>query len=96
MASKNKPLRGLFTVVMDVFVVAAVLVLGRLVVQFFGMLSSQAWGETVLRLTRVIVIPFGIESVKTPYGGVFDFDAVVTIVALLVVEWVLSIVRKQV
>ncbi len=94
--ASNKSLRTLVTVFMDIVIVVAVIELLRVVIAFFGALSSASWGEVALRLTTPLVIPFGIEDITTPYGGVFEVDAVVTIIALLALEWVLSIVRKQV
>lgn len=91
----SKPARTLLTVLMDLLVVLAVAVVIRLVVAFFGVLASQGWGEVVLAITAPVTIPFGIAGIKTPYGGVFDVNAALTVVAYLLVEWILSIVRSR-
>ena len=93
--SNAKPLRAILTVAMDVLVVVAIAETIRIVVLFFGQLSSQGWGEVVVALTDPITISFGAEAIKTPYGGVFDVNAAATVVAVLVLEFVLSIVRSR-
>ena len=90
-----RPVRTLITVVMDVLVVAAVALTLRLVVAFFGVLSQETWGATLLDVTRFLVVPTGIAPVETPYGGVFDVSATLTILGLLGVEWLLSVLRRQ-
>ena len=92
--AKN-PARTLLTIIMDILVVIAVALTIRLVVLFFGQLSAQGWAEAVVALTDPFVIPFGIEPIKTPYGGVFDAEAGITVVVLLVLEWVLSVIRSR-
>ena len=93
--SAASPARRFITVVMDVLFAVAVVLVVHLVVTFFGALSSQEWGKGVLGLTRLAVIPFGIEAVKTPYGGAFDINAAATVLALLAAEWVLGLVRRS-
>ncbi|MBE0475732.1 MAG: hypothetical protein IBX62_01330 [Coriobacteriia bacterium] len=91
----GRPVRTLITVVMDILVVVAVALTIHLVVGFFGTIAQQEWARALLGLTRWLVLPLGLEPVETPYGGVFDVDATVSIVAVLIGEWVLSIVRRQ-
>jgi len=85
----------MFTIVMNLLVVLAVAMTIRLVVLFFGQLSAQGWSEAIVALTDPITIPAGLEGIKTPYGGVFDIEAAVTVVLLLVGEWVLSVFRSR-
>jgi hypothetical protein len=80
---------------MDILVVVAIAETLRLVVLFFGTLESAKWGEVVVALTNPLTLPLGFEDIKTPYGGVFEIDAAVTIVIVLVVEWVLSVIRSR-
>jgi uncharacterized protein YggT (Ycf19 family) len=80
---------------MNVLIIVAVLVTARIVVLFFGALSSQAWGEAIVRITDFLIIPFGVEAIKTPYGGVFDVDAAIMVAVLILVEWGLSIARNR-
>lgn len=91
----SKPVRTILTVIMDLLVVLAIAVTARLVVEFFGALSSKGWGEAVLALTRPLTIPFGVDPIKTPYGGVFDVDAALTIAAYMLGEWALGMVRSR-
>lgn len=80
---------------MDILVVLAIALTVRLVVVFFGQLAAQGWGHAVVAITDRMVIPFGVSAIKTPYGGVFDVQAALTIVVLLGAEWVLSGVRAR-
>jgi len=91
----SRPLRSLITVIMNLVFVLAILEAARLVVAFFGALSSQAWGEMVITVTDYFTIPFGVVAYKTPYGGVFDVDAGLTVVVFLLLEWILSLVRNR-
>jgi uncharacterized protein YggT (Ycf19 family) len=91
----GRPVRTVLTVVMDILVVVAIAETVRLIVLFFGALASQGWGEAIVALTDPITIPFGVEAIKTPYGGVFDVDTALTVVVLLLIEWVLSVVRSR-
>lgn len=87
--------RSFLTVIMDILVVIAVLQVARLVVVFFGRLASQGWAQLLVTITDPMTLPLGLSAIKTPYGGVFDVNAAATVVALLVVEWVLSIARSR-
>ena len=93
--SDVKPLRTVFTIIMDVLVVVAVALTLRIVVLFFGTLAHQGWGEAIVALTDPVTIPLGIEAIKTPYGGVFDVNAALSVVAVLVAEWLLSLFRSR-
>lgn len=90
-----RPVRTFLLVIMDiVFALAVVLVL-RLVVEFFGALSAQAWARTLLRITAPAVIRFGVKGVTTPYGGAFDVGVALTVLVLLGVEWALGVARRS-
>lgn len=91
----SKPLRTVFTIIMDILVVVAIALTVRLVVMFFGQLAAQTWGEAVVALTNPLILPFGVDAIKTPYGGAFDVNAALTIVVLLAAEWLLSVVRSR-
>lgn len=91
----TRPARTFLTLLMDLLIVVAVLVTGGIVVAFFGSLSAQAWGGAVLKLADVVTIPFGFESIKTPYGGYFDVDSAVMVVLLLIGEWMVSVARQR-
>lgn len=94
-SGSRSPVRTVLTVVMDLLVLIAIAETVRLVVMFFGTLSATTVGQVVVALTDPVTIPLGLEPIKTPYGGVFDVDAGLTIVLLLLAEWVLSLVRSR-
>ncbi len=85
----------LVTAVMNVVFFVAVIVALRVIVDFFGVLASSSAGRTLLDLTAVLVPDLGIDPVRTPYGGVFDIEAALVVVGLLVLEWVLAQVRSR-
>jgi hypothetical protein len=80
---------------MNILIFVAVLLVIRVVILFFGTLAALAFSEVLVTLTHYLVIPFGIEAIKTPYGGVFDVDAALTIGTLIVAEWALSVARNR-
>lgn len=90
-----KPIRSIITVIMNLLVIAAVLLAIAVVVEFFGALSAQAWGEAIVKVANVITVPFGVGLIKTGYGGAFDVDAALTVLLLLLIEWGLSSVRVR-
>lgn len=94
MARAANPVRTVITIVMDILVVWAVVLLAHLVVAFFGIFASTTWGAQLLKLTSLAVLPVPVADISTPYRGVFDAAAAVTIGILLVGEWVLSVVRR--
>jgi hypothetical protein len=95
-ASKSSAARTAVTVLMDVLVAVAVAGLAHLVISFFGSMSSTSWGASLLGLTRYVVAPLGIAPIATPYSGVFDGNAAVTVLGLLAVEWALGLARRNV
>ena len=94
MASGSQAVRTLITIIMDVLIAVAVVLAARMIVEFFGVLATQSWGEALIALTDPLVLPV-FEPVKTPYGGAFSPGAALTIALLVAVEWVLSIVRTR-
>jgi hypothetical protein len=91
----RSPARTVVTIVMDVLIACAIALTIRLGVEFFGQLAAQSWGKAVIAFTDLLVIPFGFHAIKTPYGGVFDVNAAITIGVLLLAEWVLSGIRDR-
>ena len=91
----SRGLRGFLTVVMDVLVFLAIALTARLVVLFFGQLASLGWAQAIIAFTKWFTVPFGAPAIKTPYGGIFEVNAAITIALLLAVEWVLSSVRDR-
>lgn len=93
--TQRNPVRLALSIAMNVLVVIAVAVTARLVVLFFGQLASQGWAEALVALTDLVTIPLGFESIKTPYGGVFDLNAAATVIIMLAAEWLLSVLRAR-
>jgi uncharacterized protein YggT (Ycf19 family) len=93
-ASGSQAIRTTLTITMNVLIAVAVVMAARMVVEFFGVLATQPWGEALIALTDPLVVPIA-EPIKTPYGGVFSLGAAATITLLVVAEWVLSIVRTR-
>lgn len=92
----SRPVRTIIHVVMDVVFVLAVIDVVRVVVEFFGALAGQSWAKTFLKATGALVLPLGVKGIATPYGGVFDVGASITVLLLLAVEWGLGIARRSV
>jgi hypothetical protein len=86
--------RQILTIVMDLLVILAVILVLRIVVEFFGVLAAQSWGKSLLSVTRFLVVPFKLKAIATPYGGAFDIDASATVLLLLAVEWALGVARR--
>ena len=89
----NRPGKVIVTIIMDLLIVCAVAVTVRIGVRFSGQFAAQHWGKVFVAYTSMLVIPFGFHAIKTPYGGVFDVTAALTILVVLVVEWILEGVR---
>jgi hypothetical protein len=83
------------TALADALVVVAVVLVVALVVAFFGTLAHTAVGGGVLRIASYVTLPFGIEPVRTAYGGVFMYDAALTVVLALAAEWALGATRYR-
>jgi uncharacterized protein YggT (Ycf19 family) len=88
-------LRRILTVLANVLVVLAIAEAVRLVVLFFGALADSNVGEIIVRVTDPITIGFGIDSITTPYGGVFDVDTALTAVLFLLIEWLATALRPR-
>lgn len=90
-----RPARIVFTIVMDLLIVVAVVVAFSMVVRFFGALAAQPWADAITLIAGLMTLPLGIELIKTPYGGVFDPSAATTVAVLLFAEWMLSVARAR-
>lgn len=87
--------RTYLTIAMNVLFFLAVALTTRVAVEFFGTLAMASLGTAIVAATEYLVLPLGLTAPRTPYGGVFDTDAAVTVVVLLLVEWLLSLVRAR-
>lgn len=91
----GKTVRTVLTVAVDILIVIAIALVVRLLVLFFGQIAHQGWAQAYAALTAKLVLPLGLSNVKTPYGGTFDVNTAVTVILVLVAEWVLSAVRDR-
>jgi hypothetical protein len=89
-------LRIVLTVIMDALLVFAAFVLARVVILFFGQLSAVPAANQIAHLTDHFLLPLTFTNITTPYHGTFDVLASVTLVAALVVEWIVGVVRRSV
>ncbi|MBE0416466.1 MAG: hypothetical protein IBX63_01695 [Coriobacteriia bacterium] len=87
--------RFILTFFMNVLFVVAVLLTGRIVVEFFGALAITVAGRAIVDFTEFLVLRVGISGARTPYGGVFDVGAALTVVVVLLIEWALSVARTR-
>jgi hypothetical protein len=87
--------RATLTAFMNVLFVLGMLLTGRIVIEFFGALAMTAMGRVIVEITEFLVLPLDLGGVRTPYGGVFDVDAAITVVLVLLLEWVLSVLRSR-
>lgn len=92
---RGSPARTLITIVMDVLIACAVVLTLRLGVEFFGQLAARSWGKAIVAFTNPVLLPLGVHSIKTPYGGVFDVNAALMIGVFLLAEWILSGIRER-
>lgn len=87
--------RSLLTVLIDLAIVVAVALTIRLFVLFTGQIAAQQWAKAYAAMSHYLVLPLGAHAIRTPYHGVFDVDAAMTVLVALVVEWGLSAVRDR-
>ena len=87
--------RQLITAAMDVLIVIAVVLTAGIVIGYFGTLAGSRIGTAYLNATNFLVLPIGFPEVRSLYGGVFDVNAVATVIICLCLEWVLSIWRAR-
>jgi hypothetical protein len=92
---RSRAVRTVLTIAVNVLIAVAVLLALRLIALFTAQFAASGWGSAVTQVTHYLVIPFGFAGIKTPYGGVFSVNAAVTIVVILVIEWVLSGLRDR-
>jgi hypothetical protein len=90
----RRMLRLLLTVVMDLLLVVAAVLLARILIAFFGHLSSATLARRFLDLTRPLAHSFGLGHIVTPYRGVFDFNEGAMLGVVLVAEWVAAFLRR--
>ena len=91
----SRGIRAFLTLVTYVLIAVAVALAIRQFVIFSGDIAARGWARAFEALTKHLVIPFGVSSIKTPYGGRFDVDNALTIVSAILAEWALSAVRDR-
>lgn len=87
--------RRILTLAMDALVVVAVVVTLHVVIRYFGVLSHTSVGNAFLGVSTLVVPNLGFPNAHSLYGGVFDVNAAVTVIILLVLEWILSFIRSR-
>jgi hypothetical protein len=92
----RKRTRTVLTLFMNVLFAVALVLVARIVVLYFGVLSSLSVTEVFVAFSDVFVIPLGLPDVHTLWGGVFDLDAAFTVGMVLVAEWGLSVWRSRI
>ena len=88
-------LRAILSVLVYALILVAVLLAVRQFLTFSGQIASQHWVQAFDSLTKHLIVGFGAPSIKTPYGGHFDANGALTVLAAIVAEWVLTIVRDR-
>jgi len=88
--------RNLLGVVVGIFVVVMLVLLTRLIVEFFGALHTGPFYAQLKAITRYVVLPLPVAGFKTPYGGTFDVRAALSIVIYLIAEYLLTALRRRV
>lgn len=94
--SDRSAVNAAVSILMDILVGVAILCVVNLVVAFFGTMSGTQWGRSVLAFTKLMVLPFGIDAMRTPYQGIFDANVAATVLLLMAIEWTLGLVRRNV
>lgn len=93
---RSNPIRTVVTVLTDALVIWAVAVALAMVIRFFGAIAANPAASAFMRFAERLVFPIDARVVATPYGGSFEVAAAFTVLILLVVEWLLSLVRRRV
>lgn len=92
----SRAIRTTLAIIVNVLIVIAVLLAARLVVLFTAPFTHSGIGGAIIKATGFLVIPFGFPVITTPYGGVFSVNVALTIVVVLLADWVLSGLRDRV
>jgi len=79
-----------------VSIVIGVTLLIRIIYVFFGSLSTAPGYDAIISLTDPLVAPLSsLDSIDTPYEGVFDVAATGALLGVMVVEFMFSSVRSS-
>lgn len=89
------PLALMLTVIINLLIILAGMMVIVTTVRFFGALSAHPAGQIIVELGSMITIPFGINLTKTPFGGVFDANTALTAGSFLLAEWVINGLRSR-
>jgi len=91
----SRTLRAVLSVAIYALILAAVFLAIRQFLTFSGDIAGQHWVQAYDSVTKHLIVPFGAPSIKTPYAGRFDVNGAFTILAAIVVEWLLTIGRDR-
>ena len=92
----SRAIRTTLAIGVNVLIVIAVLLAARLVALFTAQFALSGLGSAIIKATGFLVVPFGMPVIRTPYGGVFSVNTALTIVVILLADWVLSGLRDRV
>jgi hypothetical protein len=95
-ATSHQALLRLLGIVTGILGAVMLLLLTRLVFEFFGELHRSVFYLRLHSVSGRLVVPLGLPSFDTPYRGVFDTATAATLVLLLFVEYLLGDLRRHV
>lgn len=88
-------MRTVLLIVIDILVVIGLLLLARLFVVFFKPLAISPIATPLVSFTEPLVLPLKLTRVATPFQGFFEFNTAVTVLIILVVDYLLATVRRN-
>jgi hypothetical protein len=90
-------LRNLIGVLQVLLVIAMLALLVRLVFEFFGALQTGVLWTELKRYTDLVTLPIPVKSIRAArYGGWFNVRVVLSLLAFLAAEYVVTAIRRRV
>ncbi len=87
--------RLVLTLIMNLLIVFGLLLLIRLFLVFFLPLHSVAIYKPLVSLTNPLVLPLQFSNIPTSFRGSFEVNTTISLLAILVVEYLMSVVRRN-
>ncbi len=88
-------LAAIFRVLVFAAILLGVLMLVRVIYLFFGVLETAPGYDWVIAFTDTFAAPLdSFEPIKTPYEGIFDIAGTGALLAIMVVEFILSGIKN--
>lgn len=89
-------LAGVLRVVVLGAILLGVVLLVRIIYLFFGVLKTAPAYDAILAFTEPMVAPLGaLAPIKTPYDGIFDVAGTAALLAVMVIEFILSSIKSS-